>query len=70
MSDPMSICVCMGEQPDINITAPRPQNLDQGETANQEACMGLIEPIREEKTVPAPSSVMTCMIVPPIFSFN
>ena len=35
MSNPMSICVCMGEQPDINSKVPLPKILDQGETSNQ-----------------------------------
>ena len=64
MSNPMSICVWLGEQSDINSNAPRPQNLDHGETANQRPGMGQDGPIREEKTVLASSSDMTCMIVP------
>ncbi len=36
----------MGEQPDINSNAPRPKNVDPGETANQKSRMGFDGPIR------------------------
>ena len=39
----MIICVSMGEQPDINSNAPRPSNLDQGETTNQGTRWGQID---------------------------